>query len=272
MHPSHLSESSHPRHPIQVTCPSHPIRVILSEPPPCPSHPISTPHPSHPHQSEPPYRSHPIRVSSSESPVPSPRSRRGPLRARPASESAGPPDPTRPAHPSHPIRVIRSVWPIRVTLSELPDRNQPIRATRSEPPPSSGRIRVLSPTGGPGVQGRRRGAAPSACSIADVAPPSHPSRRKDSGAPLRRAKGRARVHLLGGGAAGGGSTSSSSRCHTHTHTHTHTHAHAHTHLQGGRSLRARGVAGLYVFVAPPDLAALRARLTARGTETGSGQI
>ncbi|MEQ1894773.1 MAG: guanylate kinase [Planctomycetota bacterium] len=37
-------------------------------------------------------------------------------------------------------------------------------------------------------------------------------------------------------------------------------------VQGGAQLKALGLPGLYVFVAPPDLASLRARLEQRGTD------
>ncbi len=37
-------------------------------------------------------------------------------------------------------------------------------------------------------------------------------------------------------------------------------------VQGGAQLKAHGIPGIYVFVAPPDLEALRARLEARGTD------
>jgi len=38
-------------------------------------------------------------------------------------------------------------------------------------------------------------------------------------------------------------------------------------VQGGAQLKALGLPGIYVFIAPPDLASLRARLATRGTDT-----
>jgi guanylate kinase len=38
-------------------------------------------------------------------------------------------------------------------------------------------------------------------------------------------------------------------------------------VQGGAQLKALGLPGVYVFIAPPDLASLRARLVARGTDS-----
>ena len=38
-------------------------------------------------------------------------------------------------------------------------------------------------------------------------------------------------------------------------------------VQGGAQLKTLGLPGVYVFVAPPDLASLRARLESRGTDT-----
>jgi guanylate kinase len=38
-------------------------------------------------------------------------------------------------------------------------------------------------------------------------------------------------------------------------------------VQGGAQLKALGLPGLYVFIAPPDLASLRQRLESRGTDT-----
>src|SRR5262245_41205075 len=38
-------------------------------------------------------------------------------------------------------------------------------------------------------------------------------------------------------------------------------------VQGGKQLKALGLPGIYVFIAPPDLASLRARLESRGTDT-----
>jgi guanylate kinase len=38
-------------------------------------------------------------------------------------------------------------------------------------------------------------------------------------------------------------------------------------VQGGAQLKALGLPGVYVFIAPPDLASLRARLERRGTDT-----
>jgi len=39
-------------------------------------------------------------------------------------------------------------------------------------------------------------------------------------------------------------------------------------VQGGTQLKALGLPGVYVFIEPPDLASLRARLERRGTDTG----